>query len=212
MTCSYETERIAKDRDRLAHNPEVAGSNPVPATSGNGPGSGGHFHARWTRIGTHHTGVLVTCPVPSLLDSSLLQGVMACPFLGGASGSSFAKALIRSPLDVGAHPKGTPQPTRMYADRCGVMNRLSSGAERFFLELVAFAGCYCRDVDLAAVQLYLQPRQDSWIVERGILPMAVVIAHDFDVAIAVPQGEAPHRCCSPIGNDTSDSGPAGLSS
>ena len=37
MTCSYETERIAEDRDRLAHNPEVAGSNPVPATSGNGP-------------------------------------------------------------------------------------------------------------------------------------------------------------------------------
>ena len=24
MTCSYETERIAEDRDRLAHNPEVA--------------------------------------------------------------------------------------------------------------------------------------------------------------------------------------------
>jgi hypothetical protein len=23
MTCSYETERIAEDRDRLAHNPEV---------------------------------------------------------------------------------------------------------------------------------------------------------------------------------------------
>ena len=37
MTCSYETERIAEDRDRLAHNPEVAGSNPVPATSGNDP-------------------------------------------------------------------------------------------------------------------------------------------------------------------------------
>jgi hypothetical protein len=37
MTCSYETERIAEDRDWLAHNPEVAGSNPVPATSGNDP-------------------------------------------------------------------------------------------------------------------------------------------------------------------------------
>ena len=37
MTCSYETERIAEGRDWLAHNPEVAGSNPVPATSGNGP-------------------------------------------------------------------------------------------------------------------------------------------------------------------------------
>ena len=32
MTCSNETERTAEDRDRLAHNPEVAGSNPVPAT------------------------------------------------------------------------------------------------------------------------------------------------------------------------------------
>ena len=55
MTCSYETERIAEDRDRLAHNPEVAGSNPVPATSKMAPGdgSGGHFHARWTRIWTH---------------------------------------------------------------------------------------------------------------------------------------------------------------
>jgi hypothetical protein len=27
-----ETERIAEDGDRFAHNPEVAGSNPVPAT------------------------------------------------------------------------------------------------------------------------------------------------------------------------------------
>jgi hypothetical protein len=33
LTCSYETERSGEDRDRLAHNPEVAGSNPVPATS-----------------------------------------------------------------------------------------------------------------------------------------------------------------------------------
>ena len=37
LTCSYETERSGEDRDRLAHNPEVAGSNPVPATSGNDP-------------------------------------------------------------------------------------------------------------------------------------------------------------------------------
>jgi hypothetical protein len=37
LTCSYETQRSGEDRDRLAHNPEVAGSNPVPATSGNGP-------------------------------------------------------------------------------------------------------------------------------------------------------------------------------
>ena len=28
-TCTYETERIAEDCDRLAHNPEVAGSNPA---------------------------------------------------------------------------------------------------------------------------------------------------------------------------------------
>ena len=34
MTCSHETEHIAEGRDRLAHNPEVAGLNPVPATSG----------------------------------------------------------------------------------------------------------------------------------------------------------------------------------
>jgi hypothetical protein len=32
MTCSYETERIGEDRDRLDI-PEVASSNPVPATS-----------------------------------------------------------------------------------------------------------------------------------------------------------------------------------
>jgi hypothetical protein len=37
MTGSYETERSGEDRDRLGHNPEVAGSNPVPATSGNDP-------------------------------------------------------------------------------------------------------------------------------------------------------------------------------
>jgi hypothetical protein len=32
-TCTYETARNRSYRDRLAHNPEVAGSNPVPATS-----------------------------------------------------------------------------------------------------------------------------------------------------------------------------------
>ena len=37
LTWTYETERGGEDRDRLAHNPEVAGSNPVPATSGNDP-------------------------------------------------------------------------------------------------------------------------------------------------------------------------------
>jgi len=39
--------------------------------------------------------------VPSLLDSSLLPGVMAFPFFGGAS-VSFANALIYSPFDLGA--------------------------------------------------------------------------------------------------------------
>jgi hypothetical protein len=33
LTWRYETQRSGEDRDRLAHNPEVAGSNPVPATS-----------------------------------------------------------------------------------------------------------------------------------------------------------------------------------
>ena len=37
LTWRYETQRSGEDRDRLAHNPEVAGSNPVPATSGNDP-------------------------------------------------------------------------------------------------------------------------------------------------------------------------------
>ena len=32
MTCWYETGRISGDCDRFAHNPEVAGSNPVSAT------------------------------------------------------------------------------------------------------------------------------------------------------------------------------------
>jgi hypothetical protein len=32
MTWTYETERSGGDGDGLAHNPEVAGSNPVPAT------------------------------------------------------------------------------------------------------------------------------------------------------------------------------------
>ena len=37
VTCTFETREATGDGDRLAHNPEVAGSNPVPATSGNGP-------------------------------------------------------------------------------------------------------------------------------------------------------------------------------
>ena len=54
--------------------------------------------------GAGNRGVLPTGPrrpVPSLLDSSLLPGVMAFPFFGGAS-VSFAKALIYSPFDLGA--------------------------------------------------------------------------------------------------------------
>jgi hypothetical protein len=37
VTCTFEPREATRDGDRLAHNPEVAGSNPVPATSGNGP-------------------------------------------------------------------------------------------------------------------------------------------------------------------------------
>ena len=33
------TRRVCVDGDRLTHNPEVAGSNPAPATRQNGPGS-----------------------------------------------------------------------------------------------------------------------------------------------------------------------------
>jgi len=33
MTCSYETREVTGAGDWLANNPEVAGSNPVPATS-----------------------------------------------------------------------------------------------------------------------------------------------------------------------------------
>ena len=32
MTCAFETREATGYADRLAHNPEVAGSNPVPAT------------------------------------------------------------------------------------------------------------------------------------------------------------------------------------
>jgi hypothetical protein len=37
VTCTFETREATGDGDRLAHNPEVAGSNPVPATNGNDP-------------------------------------------------------------------------------------------------------------------------------------------------------------------------------
>ena len=85
---------------------------PVPATSGNDPGgvtSGVIFMPRLSRYFRHISWVsLVNCPVPSLLDSSLLPGVTAFPFFGGAL-VMFAKALIYSPFDLGADPKWAPQ-------------------------------------------------------------------------------------------------------
>ena len=33
VTCAFETDAVGGDGDWLAHNPEVAGSNPVPATN-----------------------------------------------------------------------------------------------------------------------------------------------------------------------------------
>ena len=55
MTCSYETREVTGAGDWLAHNPEVAGSNPVPATSGMTPEVRplGSIYAEWTRIWTH---------------------------------------------------------------------------------------------------------------------------------------------------------------
>jgi hypothetical protein len=43
------------------------------------------FDSRWTRIWPHWLGLLVNCPVPSSLDSSLLPRMMAFPCSGGAS-------------------------------------------------------------------------------------------------------------------------------
>jgi len=40
MSCAFETEWVGGDGDWLAHNPEVAGSNPVPATKETGPEQG----------------------------------------------------------------------------------------------------------------------------------------------------------------------------
>jgi hypothetical protein len=52
VTCADETECVGGEGDWLAHSPEVSGSNPVPATSGNGPGgfSEGRFHAACERF------------------------------------------------------------------------------------------------------------------------------------------------------------------
>src|ERR1700712_5053294 len=37
LNCMYAISRISRNRDTQSHNPEVAGSNPVPATKWNGP-------------------------------------------------------------------------------------------------------------------------------------------------------------------------------
>ena len=69
MTRAFETREATRDGDRLAHNPEVAGSNPVPATcprylsplpgkTALGDFSGGRFHARWERVGNISIGQL----------------------------------------------------------------------------------------------------------------------------------------------------------
>jgi hypothetical protein len=52
VTCAFETGEATRDGDRLARNPEVAGSNPVPATSGNAPRRllRGRFHAACERF------------------------------------------------------------------------------------------------------------------------------------------------------------------
>ncbi|OOK63486.1 hypothetical protein BZL29_8514 [Mycobacterium kansasii] len=39
---------------------------------------------------------------------------------------------------------------------------------------------------MASAQLYLQARKNSWVVERDVLLMAAIFAHDFDVGVAVP--------------------------
>ena len=40
VSCAFETEWVGGDGDWLAYNPEVAGSNPVPATKETGPEQG----------------------------------------------------------------------------------------------------------------------------------------------------------------------------
>lgn len=69
---------------------------------------------------------------------------------------------------------------------CVVGEVAVSGVECCFLALVAFAGRHCGDADLASAQLDLQERKDSWVAERDVLLMVIVVAHDFDVGIAVP--------------------------
>ena len=110
VSCAFETREVTWDGDRLAHNPEVAGSNPVPATSGNGPRRRlrGPFSCPLDTYLDTLLGFLVNCRLPSLLDSSILPGVMAFPFFGGASvivcqGADLIAIRSRRP------PKETPQ-------------------------------------------------------------------------------------------------------
>ena len=56
VTCRFETREATRNWDRLAHNPEVAGSNPVPRYQRKWPSrdfSGGRFHARWEHFWEH---------------------------------------------------------------------------------------------------------------------------------------------------------------
>src|SRR5258705_5695966 len=87
MTCSYETERIAEDRDRLVitQRSQVRILSPLPAEMAPGDGSGGPFSCPLdTYVDTLDRFPSNRC-LPSLLDSGLLPGVMAFPFFGGAS-------------------------------------------------------------------------------------------------------------------------------
>ena len=75
----------------------------------------------------------------------------------------------------------------MLFGECVVGEAAVSGGECFFLAFAACAGRHCGDVDSASAQLNLQARKYSWVVECDVLWMAVTVAHDFDVGIAVPQ-------------------------
>jgi hypothetical protein len=58
VTCRFESREATRNKDRLAHNPEVAGSNPVPATSRNGARRllRGPFYAGWEHVWEHSQG------------------------------------------------------------------------------------------------------------------------------------------------------------
>ena len=81
MTCSYETREVTGAGDWLAHNPEVAGSNPVPATKESGPdqakrppaSAGGHlFGERCERNGGRGCSPVAGFAAPSACDRWLL--------------------------------------------------------------------------------------------------------------------------------------------